>query len=1196
MQPLKPLEIPLTGKNLIQASAGTGKTWTISLLYLRLIIEQQLTVDQLLVVTYTRAATEELRERIRERLKQAVAAYENPAQAEDEYASLLDLYPPDEGGQHLWYLRRALLSFDEAAVFTIHGFCQRALQENAFDVGLPFDSELVQDEAELQIALADQFWQQRMLAPHAPDLAVLETESVTPDSLLHDVRNFIGKPYLVPVRAAQVSADEFIQTKQDYLSVLANARLIWEQQKSRILGALSPAVMNQATYKPAQLEAAALALESLFSGQINQGLENTLVKFTPPYICSKTKKGQAVPEHAFFQVCEQLLQRLETLQRMQANALEQLRYDLLCWLQEQLPQRKRQSGLLAFDDLLVNLQQALELRPSLGAALAKQYQVALIDEFQDTDPVQFRVFENIYAGTEGRLFYVGDPKQAIYSFRGADIHTYLYAADSVADQQQYTLDRNFRSRPELIAAFNHLYSFAADPFRNGGRIGYERVNAGGVVQGGLSSPDNSAPLRLWDWADMDSKPGVPVVVEQVAQAVANDIARLLKQGQRGEAVINGQPVGSGDFAVLVRSHKQGRMIKQALQRCGIASVQQSPLGIFETAEAQELRILLAAIAEPANLSNIKRALVTELMGGDMQSLLDLDEQPRKLEELLEDFYRWQRLWQQRGFMAMLRDWINSCDVYARLLAYVDGERRLTNLLHLGELIHTETRQQLSGMQATLRWLQQRAEKSGGQDEHQLRLESDENLVQIITIHKSKGLQYPLVYCPFLWNGNTMAKGKRWFAWYDAVAGQSCLQAGKERLDEALASSQAEELSEDLRLLYVALTRAQYQCTVVLASGEIPRFNYSSALSWLLFGHLPDAEKIMAGKTQMAPAERRQCMQEQLQLLVSGSGGNIAHEPLPDADAVVVYRSEQDVQQLKARQFRHVIPPVMRIGSFSGLTSGSHDERPDYDATEAVELGSVPRIERSQLHFPGGARAGVCLHKMLERLDFQQALTEQREEVVARSLQEQGYESYWAEAAEILLHNTLHTPLLADKTLTLAQVGKDQRLDELEFYFPVGGLQMAKLKYILDIGLPDGDEWTVIREAVQQLSFNDLRGFMKGFIDLVFRADGLFYVVDYKSNWLGEQMEDYAPAHLYQAMAASHYYLQFLIYCVALHRYLGQRLGDTYSWDEHVGGVLYLFLRGMHPDNTEANGIFFNKPESELINTLDQLFAADNRLL
>ncbi|MEZ5479443.1 MAG: UvrD-helicase domain-containing protein [Thiolinea sp.] len=300
MQPLRPLDIPLAGKNLIQASAGTGKTWTISLLYLRLIIEQQLTVDQLLVVTYTRAATEELRERIRARLKRAVALYEVPQQADEferEYRELLERYPADD--ERLWYLRRALLSFDEAAVFTIHGFCQRALQENAFEVGLPFDSELTQDETELQLALADRFWQQRMLDPHPLDQAVLEQHSITPDSLLQDVRSFIGRPYLHIVRPVSVSIADYTDLEQRYITQLQATAAVWQAEQAAVLGLMDAATLNQQVYKPAQLEAAVAQLETLFGGSVPGDWEKTLYKFTPDYLAAKTKKGRQTPEHAF---------------------------------------------------------------------------------------------------------------------------------------------------------------------------------------------------------------------------------------------------------------------------------------------------------------------------------------------------------------------------------------------------------------------------------------------------------------------------------------------------------------------------------------------------------------------------------------------------------------------------------------------------------------------------------------------------------------------------------------------------------------------------------------------------------------------------------------------------------------------------------------------------------------------------------
>ncbi len=1195
MQPLRPLEIPLAGKNLIQASAGTGKTWTISLLYVRLIIEQLLTVDQLLVVTYTRAATDELRDRIRKRLKATLSVYEQVYEqgdaegAEREYHELLELLPPN--AERLQYLRRALLSFDEAAVFTIHGFCQRVLQQHAFEVGLPFESELANNEADLQLALADQFWQQRLVAPNARDAAVLSQYRLTPDSLLADVADFIGKPYLQVVRAEPIDAADFMAVQSTYHTELAELRTLWQAGEAEIIALVSDADrLNQQNYKPAQVAQSAAAVRGLFAGTLDDKGRAALERFTPGMLAAKTKAKKQAPVHAFFDQMEATLAQYDLLAAMQDAALDQLRHDLLDWLRHQLPERKRQNGTLAFDDLLVNLQDALLTRPTLAQQLAAQYRAALVDEFQDTDPVQYTVFEQIYRDSDGQVYYVGDPKQAIYSFRGADIYTYLRAAGGVGAGQQYTLDRNFRSQPRLIQAFNQLYDpqRVADPFRNQGRIGYETVTSGGTVNGELICEPTLAPLRVWDWdgsqADGDSTT-LDGVQRQIAQAVAADIAKLLLQGQQGLAQIEGVAVSSGDFAVLVRSHRQGRMIKEALQACGIASVQKSPVGIFRTHEAEELRIVLAAIAEPGKVGKVRQALVTELMGGTAQTLLDLDSDQQRLDRELEDFFRWQQLWQKDGFMRMLRDWMDTRQVRERLMAYVDGERRLTNLLHLGELIHTETRMHWHGMQATLRWLQQRRAADRTEEEHQLRLESDENLVQIVTIHKSKGLQYKIVYCPFLWKEDSKPP-KGWFTWYDTEHHTTCLQAGQAGVDKAKASRMEEERSENLRLLYVALTRAQYQCTVVVVTGEIPRHQYASALGWLLFGHLPDSDKVLGSKTDLEPAARQQQMQAALRELVAQAHGNMSTEPLPVGQAGH-YHSKAKPGALQWRTFQTRIPAIQRIGSFSGLTSGKHDERPDYDFRQAIELQAPPVHARQPDAFPGGTRAGVCLHKMFERADFCLPLAGQRTDVILRSLQEQGFGKEWQAAAETLVQQALHAPLLAGKPLCLAHVSRQHRLDELEFYFPVAHLEAKHLKAVLLHYLPK--DWKAIRTAINRLGFADLKGYMKGYIDLVFQADGLFYVVDYKSNWLGDQADSYAQASLHQAMADAHYYLQYLIYCVALHRYLKLRL-DNYQWDTHIGGVLYLFLRGMAQGGQQ--GIFFHKPPLELIDALDGLMEWD----
>ncbi|TXH71376.1 MAG: exodeoxyribonuclease V subunit beta [Thiothrix sp.] len=1189
MQALDPFSLPLIGKNLIQASAGTGKTWTISLLYLRLILEQLLSVDKILVVTYTRAATDELRSRIRARLKEAVAAYEQPELASHEYQALLEQYPATT--ERLWYLQRALLSFDEAAVFTIHSFCQRVLQQHAFEVGIPFESELVASEADLQLQLSDQFWQQRLVHPNALDAVVLSSSTITPEILLKEVAEFIGRPYLKVMSAKPCSEAEFKALKQRYEALLEQARLVWTKDKADILKLLNDKErLNQNSYGPASVQKALAAWSTLLAGKIHPEQQELIAKLGTKSITAKVKAKQKPPTHRFFDLVDEILEPFAQLVEVQKLALEQLRYDLLIWLREQLPERKRLKGQLTFDDLLVNLQTALQQRPALATQVAEQYQVALIDEFQDTDPIQYDVFERIYRDTQGQVYYVGDPKQAIYSFRGADIYTYLQAAKSVQSKQRYTLARNFRSQPKLLEAFNLLYAHSPDPFRNAKRIDYETVSSGGTVSGELSCEPQRAPMRIWDiQAASEEDISLGEVQTLVAQAVANDIARLLLQAQQGQASIDGQALTSGDFAVLVRSHRQGRLIKEALQTCGIASVQKSPVGVFQTEEAEELRLVLSAIAEPSQISKLRRALVTELMGGTAASLLALDTDPSLLDAELEDFFRWQYLWQKHGFMRMFRDWLDRCEVRARLLTYVDGERRLTNLLHLGELIHIETRKQAPSLQTTLRWLQRRAAEQTS-EEHQLRLESDENLVQIVTIHKSKGLQYKIVYCPFLWNDQEKEVKKDWFAWYDTLEGQSCLQASQFNLEAAKQARRAEERSENLRLLYVAITRAQYHCTLVNLSAPVTykSFSYDTALAWLLFGHLPDSETILCtiGKAEKV-AQRQQLMQQALQDLAAKSQGCIGYEPLPFEQEALRYQAPAMQSSFQCREFKQPLAEILRVGSFSSLAQGAHDEKPDYDRLSTIELYSSPQIADLSL-FPTGSRAGICLHSLLQAADFQQPLAEQVDSVIIPSLRSQGFSPELQTAAINLLQAALLTPLPPLKQFSLSCLDRKQRLDELEFYFPVQQLKAEHLRLVLNF-LPDDAAWQAIRAAFERLDFHDLKGYMKGYIDLVFEWEGQYYLVDYKSNWLGDELDAYSAPQLMQAMADAHYYLQYLIYCVALHRYLKQRLAD-YTWENKFGGVFYLFLRGMHPDKVDQ-GIFFHKPDLELIEALETIMGA-----
>ena len=502
MQTLDPFNIPLESINLIEASAGTGKSWTVTYLYLRLILEKKLTVDQILVVTFTDAATKELRDDIRQRIVAALEAFECAAKEDyaenDEYKKLID--KSDDFAESIRQLHRAKLSMDEAAIFTIHGFCQRSLSENAFEAALPFESELIEDQSELMQTLADDFW--RRLTENTPKslLFKLQQKSITPDSLLKDVRNAVGKPYL------QICGPETEEEKAEKWQTLENAYQkaieIWRSEHEKIIPLLTNPEFEKHYYK-ALLDNISTIVKEI----------NTLAKFdklpyqidikimkwlgTEPKL-KKTAKLEPI-EHPFFQAWQDFLDSWVEIDASSDDFINNIRIDLIHYLQQELPIEKQRLGVLSFDDLLLQMQQALQNHPQLAVDLRQKYQAALIDEFQDTDPIQYDIFHQMYndtISTDHAVFFVGDPKQAIYSFRGGDIHTYLKAkADT---QTQNTLKKNWRSHPDLIDAFNNLYAISDNPFKDED-IEYVKVDAGDKTTEKTVMTQDRSSLNFWQY-------------------------------------------------------------------------------------------------------------------------------------------------------------------------------------------------------------------------------------------------------------------------------------------------------------------------------------------------------------------------------------------------------------------------------------------------------------------------------------------------------------------------------------------------------------------------------------------------------------------------------------------------------------------------------------------------------------------------
>jgi exodeoxyribonuclease V beta subunit len=595
-------------------------------------------------------------------------------------------------------------------------------------------------------------------------------------------------------------------------------------------------------------------------------------------------------------------------------------------------------------------------------------------------------------------------------------------------------------------------------------------------------------------------------------------------------------------------------------------VQQGRKNVFSSVEAQLLERVLLAIAEPNNEARIKAALTTNLWGLTATELYELQENETKWLIQLNFFYDLHQLWLKHGFMRLFRHLLIAGGVEQRLLALPDGERQLTNLLHLAELIQEYCSSHSEGIEAVLHWLSNHRQSDNGNDDTaQLRLESDEQLVKIITIHKSKGLEYPIVFCPFLWDTNLRAANNSVISFHQTDNDNLASVAFSEpALSQAVESVTLEERAEELRLLYVALTRARERCVIVWADVKNVA---QSALFSLFHPTLDEAESAV--------------MHAEITALAASSDGAISVEDLDTDDVMLNKENHHQTQTLSAKIFTGTIHQPWQIGSFSALTQGHDAELPDYDASEALNVAPVVRTGvLDRFSFPRGARAGTCLHAIFELWDFSSQDEETLQALVSKTLLQYGFDEKWVNVICQWVKEVVATPL-GGSGLMLADLAPAQRLDELAFYFPVANLSV---KCLQDTLLPLLDAGSALTTVIERLRFYDLTGFMKGFIDLVFEHNGQYYVVDYKSNHLGNSDADYQNKSLNDAMVAHDYPLQYLIYSLALHRYLKLRITD-YEPEKHLGGVYYLFIRGMRADWGQS-GVFADKLDGAVLEAFD----------
>lgn len=1317
--------IELYGRALIEASAGTGKTYTIANLVLRLLLEpripkvseldcqagerHRLSIDQILIVTFTNAATEELRGRVRLRIKQAhvflqryeLAAkvyqdsdykcqqdessvhitttqikqaqinqsnesenYIDPAQesmaqsdhdAEFEFCCeaiqehdvlMLAILKPytkdvDSLSSAKTALKDALLQMDEAAIYTIHGFCQRVLQQHAFESGSYFDLNLVQDPSEELLEVATAIWREQCYGKNLSLSYFLQQNYKDPSGLLYELRPLIGKSgniipkFNIGSKLSKHSGWEALAEKieQNY----QKAQTIWLHQSSDIKALLSEhKALNRNQYRLTSLPKRYAELDDYFADhQQTYALPKSFEYFTREKVLGASKKDPL--EHLLFDYCEKIQ---DLVYEFEIHFIQEMSVEFEHRF-EVLKQERRQLG---FDDLLAYLDQALKQDDSgeFAKALGQQYPVAMIDEFQDTDPTQYAIFDTVYHDPSLTLFMIGDPKQAIYSFRGADIHTYLKAKQQVGSSC-YTLDVNYRSIGAVVNSVNHLFLQSSQPFGADNLIDYPCVSANQHSESGLVlSGEAKSGLSFgymnaddYDELEIDKKSGLIIkdsAAKFAAKACATEVVRLLHDADQGRANIAGKPISAEDIAILVRDKNEAALIQSELKQRRVGSVFISRDSVFHTLEAMQLRMVLSACHNPSSGALLRGVLGSTLFGFTANQLNEMADNGSQWESHVLNFWRYSQAWKSSGFMAMWSHVMQDYGLAEKVIALDDGERRLTNLLQLAELLQKAS-QKTHGEQGLLAWFdEQLNQEQQDIEEQQLRLESDSTLVQVTTIHKSKGLEYPIVFLPFAFK-TQKPKMQSYVTFYDKSRESYLIDIGSEDKKSHHEQAIQDRLSEDLRLYYVALTRPRYLCRIYW--GLVKEVEHT-ALYHLLYSDVKIKEQTpeqfkarLAGIVNQAgtldvnlpvgnnlPADDNKNVKNKSTFKVTTQDvallalndlqiNNLAYDPDLLTGNQAGRQSKNligDGVQLQSKVLTRPIDRSWRMTSYSGLINNAHSplESPDHDESsandsiqgldllsvspEVLSLEGVPSI----FTFEKGKQAGNFMHKVLEDAGFESLANREADELIGEKLIAYGFDAeLWQEVIAEHFQTMMSCPLNEKTNLALGQISPQHCLDELEFYLPMTLISTPALNRVFNQYRKSID----VTAPSLTLQFNDMKGMLKGFIDLVFEHQGQFFVADYKSNHLGDGPSQYHFQAMQLQMFDHKYDIQLLIYTLALHRYLQSRLAH-YDYDQHIGGAYYLFIRGMSGQCNELDssslGVYYFKPPFEDVLALESI--------
>lgn len=1175
-QNFDPLTIPIkNGIHLIEAGAGTGKTHAITNLYLRLLIEFSLSVENTLVLSYTNEAVINLKTKIRMIMSELLAMLiaNNISPYYKEWYSRL----PNKLGAKL-VLETAIHYFDEAKIFTIHSFCNYILRENSLQTGLKNTWQILPDHSLILKEAVEDFWRCEFYSADQSVIQYLISNNYSPELLLKRVRMFVCKPFLL------VEQPTCNTHPAELLKQLNNkfykARDLWNQYRSDIAIILTSPKVNKIIYKPHILQSWLEAMDKYLSSSNPNNIFNNFDKFTTSkiYKVNEFIRNNYELSHQFFNICQDINDISDKIK----NYFEYiLLIKLIYWCNSEIHRKQNYTRILSYDDLLgvIYTEIIIKNNKELINKIQTRFPTVLIDEFQDTNFVQYAIIKKIYFSNKNVVFLVSDPRQAIYNY--AENNTYLNARSEVT--QIYTMHVNWRADNRLIKANNALFAlYYQNPLDN---ITFETTK--NYKQDLLwINNELEPPMQLWFIEEDTNKFNQSFLSKELAERNAvlittTEIIKLLKMGHLGSACIGHTteyctPISGGDIAVLVQNYQQSLLISQSLSQAGISNIQYAPSSIFASEEAEQMEWLLAAVLDPNNKSYIRLVLLVFVANFDLNYLSKLIENEEYYNNWVDKLCNYKVLWNQYGFMHFFRLFISENHIVEQLLQYNYGKRKITNFLHLSELIHQAGYKKF--MEFSLQWLQKRRVMSTlSEKEDQLRIINDnKHSVKVLTIYNSKGCEYPIVFCPFLWD--SLLTNKNYVMQYDAASKDSNilnLRLGINHYEKIL-TKQEVLMAEKFRVFYVAITRAKQRCYIIFCK---TKGTQNSPVFWFL----RDQDKTCSifDKINLV-IQPVQDVINVTKILANSYNSKISFthtDSLIPKDNKNINTHENNIKKIP---YTNISKQAWKISSFTQLREqenlGKILHLPFLEQDIEVDIGNYQpkNVMPSMLNFPRGANTGRCLHKIFENVNFSKVTYTSLVNTVSSVLRKFGINQDWTFVVTDMIKHVLSTPLDTQELIVLNKIKEENCLKEFEFLYSSNSNLVATLKELFP-------SYNYKNSSINQKEY---LLYMHGYIDLIFQAsDGKFYLLDYKSNWLGPNLDFYHKDNLEIVMTSKLYTWQYLIYTVALHRYLRNRLA-SYEYHSHFGGVFYLFIRGISLDRNY--GIYYIIPEFNLVKQLDKI--------